>query len=457
MMRTPLWLLVVSTVCASVQAESPPDLSAGMVTVKNAPTVRHLADKLHDVPSVLDYGAVCNTNVLRWTQVQIADGSKTLVVADGWFQAGDAGKLIVVAGAGAEGNNLATRIASVQSKSQVTLQSTAQSSVSRHDGYVAYGTDDAPAINAVLAGQSAPKWDLGELRLPHGICGVGSTIVLPGGRDASPFGLGQITLRGGGRGVSWLVALAPMRAVIQEPATEHNQANLIDFGIDGSGLADYGADVQGGRAGHHSGLYYDDNLIAGLRLGTVQVKPDGALANPKSWYTNIWEFMVDHSTISADTESVMPHGAPLFGILTSSGDSHFSDLVVAHAAVAGVRDTGSAHNFYTDVHAWGSPRYEFWIRGGVQFANSEVDGAAEAGVRVDGDGLVWTGGSMISLNKGHPVGFFFSSPSSHHSIVGPTIQDIPPADYLRLPQGAVLGDTIIEIPGAPADLNQPRR
>ncbi|MBV8745029.1 MAG: hypothetical protein JO134_08315, partial [Xanthobacteraceae bacterium] len=272
-------------------------------------------------------------------------------------------------------------------------------------------------------------------------------VVLPGGREKGAFGLEQVTLRGGGRGVSWLVALAPMRAVVQEPAGEHNQANLIDFGIDGSGLADFGADVQGGRAGRHSGLYYNDNRIAGLHLGTIPVNPDGTLTNPKSWYTNIWEFMVDHSTISADTTSVMRHGAPLFGILTSAGDSHFSDLVIAHASVANVRDTGSAHNFYSNVHAWGQPRYEFWVRGRTQFANCEVDGAAEAGVRSDDDGLVWSGGAMISLNKGMPVGFFFPSASGHHTILGPAIQDIPPRAYVRLGQGIQLHDSILQIQG----------
>ncbi|HLG81701.1 MAG TPA: hypothetical protein VKY22_11845 [Bradyrhizobium sp.] len=440
-------LLLISLAKAPAAFAAAADVSSDTATVKNAPTARRLEDKLHDVPSVLDYGVVCDTVVLRWRQVSIAAGSTQLTVVDAWFQPGDVGKLIVVAGAGAGGDNLAGKIARVESKSQVVLSSPAQAAVNVHNGYVAYGSDSAPALNAIFAGTSLPQWDLGEVRLPRGICGVGSTIVLPGGRDKGAFGLEQVTLRGGGRGVSWLVALAPMRAVIQEPAGAHNQANLIDFGIDGSGLADFGADIQGGRGGRHSGLYYDDNRIAGLHLGVVAVNPDGTLASPRGWYTNIWEFMVDHSTISADTTSVMPHGAPLFGILNSAGDSHFTDLVVAHASVANVRDTGSAHNFYTDVHAWGQPRYEFWVRGKAQFANCEVDGAAEAGVRSDDDGLVWSGGAMISLNKGAPVGFFFPSASGHHAIVGPDIQDIPPNSYVRLGPGVQLHDSIIQIQG----------
>jgi len=440
----PLLLIAAADAPAAFGASN---VSGDTVTVKNAPTARRLEDKLHDMPSVLDYGVVCDTVVLRWRQVSMAAGATQLTVADAWFQPGDVGKLIVVAGAGAGGDNLAAKIARVESKSQVVLSSPAQAAVNVHNGYVAYGSDSAPALNAIFAGTSLPQWDLGELRLPRGICGVGSTIVLPGGRDKGAFGLEQVTLRGGGRGVSWLVALAPMHAVIQEPADEHNQANLIDFGIDGSGLADFGADIQGGRGGRHSGLYYDDNRIAGLHLGVVPVNPDGTLTNPRSWYTNIWEFMVDHSTISADTTSVMPHGAPLFGILSSAGDSHFTDLIVAHASVANVRDTGSAHNFYTDVHAWGQPRYEFWVRGKTQFANCEVDGAAEAGVRSDDDGLVWTGGGMISLNKGAPVGFFFPTASGRHAIIGPNIQDISPSAYIRLGPGIQLHDSIVQIPG----------
>lgn len=443
---TPLLVLLSLLPVFAVRAAAP-DVSGDTATIKNGHTARPLADKLHDVPSVLDYGAVCNTVVLRWHSMSIAAGSDRLTVPDAWFGPGDAGKLIVVAGAGAGGGNLAGKIAQVESKSQIVLSLPAQTAVDVHNGYLAYGTDDAPAINAIFSGASVPQWDLGELRLPHGVCGLGSTIALPGGRESGAFGMEQVTLRGGGRGVSWLVALAPMRAVIQEPAGEHNQANLFDFGIDGSGLADFGADIQGGRSGHHSGLYYDDNRIAGLHLGTIPVNPDGMLSNPKDWYTNIWEFWVDHSTITADTTSVMPHGAPLFGILNSAGDSHFSDLIVAHAAVANVRDTGSAHNFYTDVHAWGQPRYEFWVRGKVQFTNCEVDGAAEAGVRSDEDGLVWMGGAMISLSKGTPVGFFFPTATGHHAIVGPNIQDIPPRTYVRLGPGIQLHDSIIQIQG----------
>lgn len=437
--------LMVCLISAAMAAES--DLSNTGVLVKHATVTRNLADKLHDQPSVLDYGAVCDTQVLRWTEVNIAAGSSSLSLPHGWFEAKDVGKLIVVAGAGAHGDNLSTRIGSVQSKSQITLAEPAQSTVASHQGYVAYGTDDAPAINAILAGRSVPSWDLGELHLPHGVCGVGSALLLPGLHDSGPFGHGQMTLQGEGRGVSWIVALAPMRAVIQEPAGEHNQANLFDLGIDGSGLADFGADIQGGHGGLHRGLYYNDNRIAGLHLGTIAVNPDGTLGNPKSWYTNVWEFMVQQSTITADTASVMPHGAPLFGILNSAGDSHFSDIVVAHATVAAVRDTGTAHNFYNAVHAWGNPRYEFWIRGGVQFTNCEVDGAREAGVRVDADGLVWIGGGMISMEKGQPHGFYFSVSSGHHTILGPTIQTIPSVTYVTTAPGITISDATIQIPG----------
>jgi hypothetical protein len=99
------------------------------------------------------------------------------------------------------------------------------------------------------------------------------------------------------------------------------------------------------------------------------------------------------------------------------------------------------------VHAWGQPRYEFWVRGKTQFANCEVDGAAEAGVHSDEDGLVWIGGGMISLNKGAPVGFFFPTASGHHAIMGPAIQDIPPRAYVRLGASIQLHDSIVQIQG----------
>jgi hypothetical protein len=241
--RLTLSLFLVGAAELPAFAASPSDISGDMVTTKNAPTARRLGEKLHDVPSVLDYSAVCDTVVLRWRPVSIAAGSTQLTVGDGYFQSGDAGKLIVVAGAGQGGDNLAGKIAQVLSKTQVVLSLPAQTALDVHDGYVAYGSDTAPALNAIFAGTSLPAWDLGEVRLPRGVCGVGSTILLPGGREKGAFGLEQVTLRGGGRGVSWLVALAPMHAVIQEPAGEHNQANLFDFGIDGSGIAHFGVDV----------------------------------------------------------------------------------------------------------------------------------------------------------------------------------------------------------------------
>ena len=400
--------------------------------------------KFHGPRSVLDYGAVCDTQVLRWTEVAIDAGTNQLTVANGWFKNADAGKLIVVSAAGADGENLSTHIASVQSSSQVTLESTALSSVNTNKGYIAYGTDDAPAINAVLSGQTLPKWDIGELDIPNQVCGVGSTIVLPVSRGA--FGMGHFTIKGQGRGSSWIVALAPMKAVIQEPNGDHHQSDFYDFGIDGSGLADYGADIQGGHGGHHRDLYYNDNRIAGLHIGVNAVNSDGTLVNPGSWYTNVWEFMADHCTITYDKYAVMPKNPPLFGILNSGGDSHFSDMVVDGASVANVRDTGRAHNFYTAVHAWGSPRYEFWFNGEVSVTNAEVDGTAEAGVRTDYDGMSWIGGSMISLKTGSPVGFYFPTPTRHHTILGVNILDIPASAYISAPQGDPV-DSVIMIPG----------
>jgi hypothetical protein len=36
--------------------------------------------------------------------------------------------------------------------------------------------------------------------------------------------------------------------------------------------------------------------------------------------------------------------------------------------------------------------------------------------------VVFTGGGMISLNKGMPVGFFFPTASGHHGILGSVIR-----------------------------------
>lgn len=46
---------------------------------------RRFENKLHEQPSILDYGAGCDTNVLRWTDADIAAGPKVLTTANGWF------------------------------------------------------------------------------------------------------------------------------------------------------------------------------------------------------------------------------------------------------------------------------------------------------------------------------------------------------------------------------------
>jgi hypothetical protein len=437
------WITSALPVRAAAANATPSDLSQNFVTARNAKTARRLGEKLHEHRSVLDYGARCDTVVIRWTKVAIAEGTQQLTVADGWFSSGDVGKRIVVGSAGADGENFATTIRAVSSKSQVTLAEAARVSVTTDKGYIAYGSDDSAAINAALSGASLPSWDIGELELPRGSCGVGAPIELP--IKAKSFGQAQFTLRGQGRWSSWLVALAPIRAVIEEGPGEHYQANLTSFGIDGSGLADYGANIQGGHGGHHQDLFYNDNRVAGLHLGVTGVRPDGTLVNPGSWYTNIWEFMADHCTIGYDKFSVMPKTPPLFGILNSAGDSHFTDMVVQGASVANVRDTGRASNFYTSVHAWGSPRYEFWINGEVNVANSEVDGATEAGVRTDFDGMTWMGGRIISMKTG--IGFFFPTDSGFHTVLGTRIQNLPPKDYVSFGKGVKIHDSMIRLPG----------
>ena len=148
--------LILIFTCFAVQAHTNFEVSESTATIKNAAKARKLKDKLHDFGSVLDYGAVCDATVLRWTNVAINAGSAQLTVEHGWFDPKNAGKLMVVAGAGKVGSNLSAKIASVQSKSQVVLTEPAGSSVTINRGYVAYGADDAPAINAVLDGTSSP-------------------------------------------------------------------------------------------------------------------------------------------------------------------------------------------------------------------------------------------------------------------------------------------------------------
>lgn len=97
--------------------------------------------------NVRDYGALGDAKRIR--NVTAAAGSASVTVPSGTFGAGDVGKLAVIYTETTVG--ALRTIASVQSATQITLNGTANITVSGATGYILYGTDDSAAITAALA------------------------------------------------------------------------------------------------------------------------------------------------------------------------------------------------------------------------------------------------------------------------------------------------------------------
>ncbi len=126
------------------------------------------------------YGA--KGDVRRATNGVMNGTTAVLTSASGRFAAGDVGKYIEVAGAGAAGATLFSTIASYQSATQVTLAAVSATVVAA--ATFNWGTDDTVAINAaLLAIQAAgpnlqPLVGLGTLFFPPGIY-----FITPGGAN----------------------------------------------------------------------------------------------------------------------------------------------------------------------------------------------------------------------------------------------------------------------------------
>lgn len=93
-----------------------------------------------------DYGAV--GDVKKVTDAAITTGTPNLTSATGLFTSADAGKTIVVWGAGAAGGALLTTILTFVSATAVTLASNAGTTVSGKKAY--WGTDDTAAFTAAI-------------------------------------------------------------------------------------------------------------------------------------------------------------------------------------------------------------------------------------------------------------------------------------------------------------------
>lgn len=163
-------------------------------------TGRFLLDK--DVVSVKDFGAVGDGLSLGATG-NITSGLKTFTSSRNPFVAGDVGKMIVIAGAGAAGAGLFTTIASVTSAGTVEVTDAASTTVSNAES--AFGKDNLAAFVAALTycyslaklnGMSGWKANGGSLFVPSGVFLIN---ISAGNGYTLPAAVRGVSIRGAGR------------------------------------------------------------------------------------------------------------------------------------------------------------------------------------------------------------------------------------------------------------------
>jgi len=132
---------------------------------------RTVHEKLGDLLTAEDLGIV-GDGVVEEKVISISSGSPVLTVTGGAFTADDVGKLILVYGAGTAGAPLASTISVYTSATQITLANNAATTVTATSKQIAYGTDDAAAINAAMSAQ------VGPIRFNPGVYIVSSEVAI---------------------------------------------------------------------------------------------------------------------------------------------------------------------------------------------------------------------------------------------------------------------------------------
>lgn len=136
------------------------------------------------------WGARGDVKNVTSSSVTILSGHKTLVVPSAQFASADAGKLIVVSGAGSAGGLLSTKIAAINSATSVELLHTARTTLLGSLAYVAYGTDDTEAVqNTIDYVASLPIG--GVVVLDSRCYALSSAIVVPKNAEVEIIGTGM--------------------------------------------------------------------------------------------------------------------------------------------------------------------------------------------------------------------------------------------------------------------------
>lgn len=233
----------------------------------------------------------------------------------------------------------------------VTVSNAAGTTLSNSVRVVAWGHDDAPALNALFASGAT------DIYLPRATYGACSTVSLPNNR--------RVHVRGGGAAI---VALCPMTQVfsqVQVAAFYASEGSVVeDLTIDGMGLASY--DLEHTSFGwQYLGILYKNATVANILC-------DGKCENSH----------FEHSNIRNDT--TVNAAAPARAIDVEFTDNHFTDIIIS-GAINPWFDNSSG-TYANSLHAYGMSGVAFTL-GSISFntmlyADSIPSGVA--GFRIPG-------------------------------------------------------------------------
>lgn len=171
---------------------------------------------------------VLTCDVVRATGGQTTAGSKAFHAAGAGFSAKAIGKTISINGAGPAGVNLVTTIATYIGPADVLLVNAA--STTNANEHYAWGTDDGPAMNAILA-------TTGTLNIPANVkCGTTLTLTLTAGDDIiGNFGSG-LYVQPISAEIDWLGGAAPVMTT-GLPTSAQQGIAIANVMVDGMGIA----------------------------------------------------------------------------------------------------------------------------------------------------------------------------------------------------------------------------
>jgi hypothetical protein len=296
------------------------DTSAPVATPTGATTPASLAAIASRVLTPEDFGAPADTQRVLVYGVTTTAGSPNVTLA-ATVSPADAGKYIVIAGAGTSGAPLVSTIVAYLGAGHLRLAGNAQTTLNAATEWVWWGHDDAAAINAALASNAQ------EVTLHAQNYGIVSQINLPANR--------RVHLRCGG---ATIASLAPVtQQVMQAGNGAHSffaaEGSTVDgCRLDGAGISQYNIT--------HQGFGWSFNDIV-LRNATVT----NLLCNGKC-ENNYF------SKLGIYNDSAVETAFPAYNIDVEYSDNHFTDIIVQGSATAGFHNNSNG-TYVTNFHAYG--------------------------------------------------------------------------------------------------------